>query len=359
MTALWQANKVTLTVNFIMKQIFTFLLVIIAGCSYSQLRQKDLAKIMSKYRIPGISLTYIVQGKVTENLAIGIRNQTTKSKVDLQTVFSAASLSKPVFAYAVMQLVNQNRLSLDTPLFRYYSYPDLEYEPRAKLITARMILSHTSGLPNWRRGDSLKFQYEPGQRFRYSGEGYVYLAKVIEKITGKPIEVLMQEMVFQPLGMTRSSYIWQKSFEPDFASPHNDDGETEEDFFPESANVAASLQTSAQDYAKFLIALMNSENLRPELFREMFQPQQIARMQKEGDELFWALGMAYQKTNDGIGFWQWGDNGNWKAFVMMYPDRKEALVFFTNSTRGLDAAKQILSLFFKGPQPSLNWLKEH
>lgn len=325
---------------------------------YAQTLKEDIRSILTKYKIPGISLAYIQDGKISQGVSIGKASNEKNQPVTANTIFSAASLSKPVFAYAVMQMVNNGQISLDTPLYKYYVWPDISYDPRSKLITARMVLSHTSGLPNWRRrNDTLRFQYDPGKQFRYSGEGYVYLSKVVEKITGRPIEEYMQATVFQPLGMTRSGYVWRKSFEPDFAVPHNDDAEAEENFFPQWPNVAASLQTTAGDYAKFLIALMNSQHLSAEVYKEMFTPQPVARMKKDSDELFWALGMASQKTKEGLAFWQWGDNGNWKAFVMIYPDRKQGLVYFTNSTRGLDAAADILSLFFKGDQPSLQWLK--
>ncbi|WP_336515034.1 serine hydrolase domain-containing protein [Pollutibacter soli] len=341
-----------------MRFLFFVIAVFSFSSCYSQTLKDEISSILSKYKIPGISLAYIQNGKVSQELSLGKANKEKGQNVTTNTVFSAASLSKPVFAYAVMQMADKGQIHLDTPLYKYFTWPDIAYDPRNKQITARMVLSHTSGLPNWRkRNDTLRFQYEPGTRFRYSGEGYVYLSKVVEKITGQPIEEYMQATIFQPLGMTRSGYIWRKSFEPDFGVPHNDDGDAEENYFPESANLAASLQTTASDYAKFLIALMNSRNLSANVYKEMFTPQPLARMQKTGDELFWALGLASQHTKEGLAFWQWGDNGNWKAFVMIYPDRKEGLVYFTNSTRGMDAASEILSLFFKGKQPSLEWLR--
>jgi len=139
-------------------------------------------------------------------------NAATKKPVTNETVFEAASLSKPVFAYGVLKLVDQGKLDLDTPLNKYLGNNyDVVDDPRINLITARHVLSHTSGFPNWRDNDRTKnllIHFTPGDKWSYSGEGMVYLSKVIEKITGLSLEDFMQQTVLQPLGMTSSSYIW-------------------------------------------------------------------------------------------------------------------------------------------------------
>jgi CubicO group peptidase (beta-lactamase class C family) len=116
-------------------------------------------------------------------------------------IFEAASLSKPIFAAAVLTLVQQGKLDLDRPLASYLSGPyrheqnpfghgpsDVVTDPRLARVTARMVLSHTSGLPNWSRHQPLSFLANPGQKWSYSGEGYVYLQHVVETITGEDLQ---------------------------------------------------------------------------------------------------------------------------------------------------------------------------
>src|SRR5712692_9158601 len=121
--------------------------------------------------------------------------------VDENTVFDGASLTKPVFAHAVLQLADQGHLSLDAPLGHYLpNY--IPNDDRASRISAKHVLSHSAGLPNWRNADfPLKTYFQPGDQFSYSGEGYLYLQKAIEAITGEKIHTLVERSVFQPFGM--------------------------------------------------------------------------------------------------------------------------------------------------------------
>jgi CubicO group peptidase (beta-lactamase class C family) len=112
---------------------------------------ESISKIMSDKNIPGISYAWLQEGKLKENFAIGKANNDNQP-IDQETVFSAASLSKPIFAYIVFQLVDEGILALDTPLYTYFDYQDIAHDPKHKLVTAKMVLSHTSGLPNWRKG---------------------------------------------------------------------------------------------------------------------------------------------------------------------------------------------------------------
>ena len=119
---------------------------------------------------------------------------------------------------------------MDKPFYEYPAYADLKGDERSKQITARMVLNHTTGLPNLRmfeKGGRLRFLFSPGERHSYSGEGYMLLQMVIENITGKDLETLAQEKIFQPLGMDRTSYIWQAEFKADFAYPHDEYGRTQ------------------------------------------------------------------------------------------------------------------------------------
>ena len=317
------------------------------GTVFSQQRQADIQRIINEANIPAISLAYIKDGKLQEQYNIGVKAAESKKQINDSTVFAACSLSKSVFSYGVYKLVKSKKLDLDRPLYLYYSYKDVEGDERYKQVTARMILTHSSGLPNWRNGE-LKFKYDPGKKFSYSGEGFVWLSKVVEKLTNEPVEAYMQETVLRPLAMEHSSYVWQKNFDSNYAYPHTDNARSTQNFFPSTANVAASLQTNSTDYTKFIVAVLNDKDFLTALKADtgIFVDKNIR----------WDMGLGIEQTSNGRANFQWGDNGTFKAFLITYPGKKEGLVYFTNSENGLEIARDILKLFFNSDQPALDWI---
>src|SRR5688572_20487751 len=142
--------------------------------------------------VPGASIALVREGEIEHITAFGVRNADARQPVSAETVFQAASLSKPVFAHAVLQLVDAGMLQLDEPLSRFVP-PLAPDDPACLRITARHVLSHTTGLPNWRRDEyPLRTYFPPGSRFSYSGEAFVYLQSVIEGLTGEPLEAIMK-----------------------------------------------------------------------------------------------------------------------------------------------------------------------
>ena len=331
-------------------------LVVMSSLCQAQDQTAALQDLMTRAHVPGLSLAYVKNGKVAQTYYLGTRSNDTGGKIDSLTVFQAASLTKVAFAYGVMHLVEQGKLDPDKPLSSYYVYPDLQYDARAARVTARQVLSHTSGLPNWRNGDTLKFKYNPGERWNYSGEGFVWLGKVVEHITGKELEPWLQETVLHPLGMERSGFIWQKAFDLDYAWPHTETGVTSGRWMPEKVNTAASLHTTVDSYAKLLCALLDKKGLKSATFKTMLQPQINSQVETGKTALSWNLGVGRQETAAGPAFWQWGDNGTFKAFLIGYPEKKEGLVYFTNSAAGMTIAPAILQLFFGGAQPAIAWV---
>jgi CubicO group peptidase (beta-lactamase class C family) len=174
--------------------------------------------------VPGLSLAVVKDGRVLFHGAFGAKDVSTGARVGDDTIFEAASLSKPVFAYAVAKLVDARKLDLDTSVSKYLP-GDYVDDPRLRLITVRHVLSHTTGFPNWRPdGQRLKIHFAPGERFSYSGEGFVYLQKAVERSTGETLEALMKRLVFEPLRMTSSSYVWEERFEGRKATGHDATG---------------------------------------------------------------------------------------------------------------------------------------
>lgn len=314
-------------------------------------------KILKKTTIPALSLAQLNGKEAPLIIALGYKSAQEKNTIDPNTLFSAASLSKPLVAYIVLQLVHQNKFDLDRPLAEYFNYPDVAEDPRHKSVTARHILSHTSGLPNWRpRGKALTFRQDPGVGFKYSGEGFVWLSQVLASLTGKEFEQLAQEMVFQPLGMQRTSYIWQDSLEKNYALPHEKYGKPREKYFPTQPNAAASLQTTANDYALFLNALLEAKFISKALQKEMFTPQvSIETYEKQGQKISWGLGVGIQEKADGLEFWHWGDNGTFKAYFTVSPSTKKGFVYFANSSNGLSITQDIADLYLGTAQPAIRW----
>src|SRR5579871_557835 len=198
----------------------------------AQQLENDAPELMKKFGVPGLEIAVIRHGKTIWLHSFGVKNTKTGQPVTNDTTFEAASLSKPVFAYAVLKLVEQGRLGLDVPLTTYLPKPYTTGDDRLARITARIVLSHRTGFPNWRDGDALPIDFTPGTRFSYSGEGYVYLQRVVEQITGKPLNDYMTEAVFKPLGMTSSSYVWRSEFDALTATGHDADGKPTEKWKP-------------------------------------------------------------------------------------------------------------------------------
>jgi len=327
-----------------------------------------IPRLMKEGVVPGLSILVIRDGKVFWQQQFGVKNAETREPVDADTVFEAASLSKPVVAYAVLKLADSGKLDLDTPLVKYLPGAYMESDERLNQITARRVLTHTTGFPNWRRGNQLTINFKPGERFSYSGEGFVYLQKTIEHLMGEPLDAIIKKLVFEPLGMTSSSYVWQGGYESRKAYGHDPFGKVTGRRKPTEANAAASLNTTAQDYAKFVIAVMNGTGLKKETAREMLMPQVKVQegctdcINKPGtgqlsSTISWGLGWGLQRTEDGDSFWHWGDSNNdVQAYVVAYPKQKMGVVIFTDSGNGHSIIPEILKEAIGGQQPAIAWL---
>ena len=328
---------------------------------------KDIPGLMKQVGVPGLSIAVIRGGKTTWVHGFGVKEVTAGQPVATETVFEAASLSKPVFAYGVLKLVEQGKLGLDVPLTTYLAKPYISGDDRLGKITARIVLSHRTGFPNWRDGDSLSIYFTPGERFSYSGEGYVYLQRVVEQITGKPLNDYMTEAVFVPLGMTSSSYVWRPDFDALTATGHDSDGKPVELWKPKEAGAASTLNTTAKDYALFVDAVLNGKGLKRSMLREMETPQValdpacricIKQEPKQlSKHLFWGLGWGIQRKDGSEELWHWGDNGSFKAFVMAEPKSKSGVVMFTNSEKGLEMAKPLVSEAMGEDLLASEWIK--
>jgi len=334
------------------KNLLLYLAVLILTFQHTKAQQINsdfLDSLLIEYDIPSISVAYFENNEVSYIGTHGFKSMDTKEPVEKNTIYSAASLSKPAFAYAVLLIAQSGKIDLDEPLYKYLENEDLKDDARYKNITARMILSHSSGLPNWRNGE-LQLLFDPGSDFQYSGEGYMYLAKVIESILGQNINDVMKEWVFKPLGMTNSSFVWESHFKS-FAVPH-DYTNTAKPFFARNRPIiASSLQTTPSDYAKLMMAILSKKVLNRKYYKLIITPQS-----KISESLGWGLGWGIQEGVKNRYLWQWGDNGNFKGFSMMYPNENKGMVFFINSHKGLRILPKLVKNFFDDTIPVFDML---
>ena len=369
-----------------------------------KLSKQNLYDILQITEVPGIAISGIVRGRTAQQVE-GLRVNPERrlrvresrdfpgSPVELTTYFPAASLTKPVFAWAVLDLIRQGKLELRKPL---QDYLDLGLSGEAARITAQFVLTHTSGLPNWRfQPDTpLTATFMSGSRWQYSGEGIFLLQRVVEKIVGTPIGTYMKEKVLKPLGMTASTFAWSPELQMRAASGHdrranllerssafyekrNYDVITKAGLQPESStyeqiveaykksnasplpigispNMAGSLWTTALDYPKFLKAVLSDIPRHPEDYvmqsrintkigwslgwgvDETFGPPREDELSSSEQRRRWRADQTFRWP--GIlrrqAWFHWGDGPGFKNFCWIQPDTQAALVMFTNGDHG-------------------------
>ena len=172
----------------------------------------SIPEIMKAADVPGLQIAVLESGEIVATRAFGTTSTESGAPVTDATVFEAASLSKPVFAYAVLRMADRGEWDLDQPLWEILEYERLAHDERARQITSRQVLTHTTGLPNW-GGTPLQFNSDPGERWNYSGEGFVYLQRAVEKQTGLTLEEIGTREVFEPLGMNSTHYAWVNAYD--------------------------------------------------------------------------------------------------------------------------------------------------
>ena len=311
---------------------------------------REIPQLLRVSGVPGLSLAIVRGGRVVWSGAFGTVNDSARRRLDAGTVFEAASLSKPVFAYLVLRLADRGELDLDRPLFELLEYPRLAHEVRYRKITARMVLSHATGLPNW-GGDTLRLRFDPGTDYGYSGEGFVFLQKALERATGLSLDALAEREVFRPLGMTRSSFVWQDRFAGDAAwatdwlwrvAPVNRYAD---------GNAAASLVTTAEDYARFVAAVLTGRGLSARTWREFLTP-----VRETDPGIHIALGVRVEDGPAGRRFFHSGSNGRrFTCYMSGDLGSGTGLVFFTSAYDGTSLVRPIASRVFGEAHPPRNW----
>lgn len=297
--------------------------------------------LMDSLNIPGMSVAIINDSKINYHETFGVSHIEKKDSVNYKTLFEAASLSKPLFAYFAMNQVQKGILDLDKPLHQYLSYSDIEHDERYKQITARMILSHSSGLPNWRE-DSLKIHFTPGTNYMYSGEGYKYLAKVLAKINNVELselqEVFQKEIAF-PVNTERLYFKWNDDISSNKAFGHINNKATtnKRDHKDNDFGAAGGLHTEATNYANFIISIFENQIISPTLKNDMFS-EQIKLPDDDINKIVigatgWSLGFGMIPTSNNMCYWHAGNNDDFQSWMHFFPDKKYGIVLFTNADK--------------------------
>ena len=356
---------------------------------------EDFERLLRLASVPSMSLASI-DGERISTRSLGVRRAGEAERATPDTVYAAASLTKAAFSYVLLGLVRDGLLSLDRPVREYLPLPNPD-DPRAAAITARRLLSHSGGWRNWRNNTSqpLTADFEPGSRWSYSGEGFFFLQRVLEKLTGKGMSLLARERVFEPLGMKRSSMVGLAGLEPYQASGHNGRGElvppsgrsalvelrrlmaergapldaartedaeqalkTAEPTQPVlpnflSPNAAASLLTTAADFALFLRHLVTARRRggpAAAIVDLMMSPQIRCN-----DAVQWGLGVGLEDLGGRRFGWQWGDNPGFKNFFFADPQQEKAMVIFTNGDRGARVYERVIRAMTGDDHPAFLW----
>jgi CubicO group peptidase (beta-lactamase class C family) len=313
---------------------------------------QEIPRLLSDYNVSSVSIGHIEAGQVAFTHAYGF--QAPGIRATDKTLYNIASLSKPLSAEVILRLASQGRVTLDEPMYLYWTDPDIANDERRKLLTPRLAMSHQTGFPNWRRqtGRVLTFRHAPGEVYGYSGEGYEYLARFAEKKTSTDFETLAQDQVLGPIGMTDTAYTRRPWFEHRIAVPTDAQGQALEPEITDHWMASDMIYTTASDYTKFMLSVMRGDGLTMEIARERNRVQVVegtvlcsARKtagcpEEAGFGLGWEiirLGGDTYMTHDG------SDEGV-ATFVYINLTRRTGTVILTNSANGGKVVLPILDL---------------
>lgn len=313
---------------------------------------------LAAFDVPGIAIATLKQCEPHEAAVAGRAALDPPRAVTPATVFEAASLSKPVFAWLVMQLVDEGVIELDRPFAPTFDYPRIPDKAAYARLTPRMVLIHRTGLPNWVEGGAdvpeglapIPFQHPPGTTYTYSGEAYQLLQSFVEHQTGRSLQALFQER----LGRWMPHSTFTRPLRPGtlasrgYRSAMQADSGRDMTHLTDDALAAASLVTTAPDYARFLSLVCKREGLSRAAYDDMLRPQSPM---PQGDSpwpasrgLSWSISARGGATLIGHS----GSNGEYRAYAGFDRERGDGLVILTNGAKGRALIEALLPL----PEPA-------
>lgn len=293
----------------------------------------QIQTLLKEKKVPAVGIAVIRDGKLREVRVHGELQAGSPAPYD--TIFNVASLSKPVVTMLTLKLVAAGKWSLDEPLAKYWVDPDVAADPRHKLLTTRHVLAHQTGFKNWRfqeESKKLTFHADPGTKHQYSGEGFEYLRRALEKKFGQSLIQLTKTHVLDPLGMRDTQQAWDaKTDESRFARWHDAEGKHAYPDHRTDLNAADDLLTTIEDYGRFAAWVMNGAGLPEPLFADMIHPHAPLR-----ENLAMGLGWEVHTNfpNGEYALIHSGSDEGVKSLVILFPKSKQGLVIFTNGDNG-------------------------
>ncbi len=340
---------------------------------------RTVLRLMRAAEVTGAGITVFNHGRIAYSKAYGLRDVERQLPLTEDSVMAGASFSKVVFAHLVMQLVAEGTLDLDRPVQEYLPRPLPEYpeyrdlidDPRYKKITSRMLLSHTSGFPNfrWLMPDlKLNINFAPGSKYAYSGEGIQLLQLVVETISRKPLQQLMLERVFGPLGMSRTSMVSEERFEENYANGYDEWARPLGHPQRKTAAAAGSMQTTLRDFTRFMQAVINGKELPRSVRNSMLTPQIriFSRRQfptlntdttdeNESIRLSYGLGWGLFWTSYGKAFFKEGHEDGFRHYAVAFDKPGDGMVIMTNSSNGEGILKYLLESLLGNTFTPIAW----
>ena len=317
----------------------------------------SIPEVLASTHVASVSFAEIVNGKLTIAKAFG--EQSPGVPATTSTLYNMASMTKPISAEVILRLASQGKLSMDEPIYLYWTDPDIANDERRKLLTPRLVLSHQTGFPNWRRetGGRLAFIRTPGTAYGYSGEGFEYVARFAEKRTGEAFETLAQQLIFGPAGMTSTAYTRRDWFKGRIAVPTDGDGKWLVPSVADKFSAADMVYTTPGDYSRFLIGVMNGQGLSSALRADRsriqvdhdFKSCTAAWAAGCPDEVGFGLGWEIIKVK-GKTFWMHtGRDSGLFTVGFIDPVERTGTIIFTNSERGAEVVVPLLHLLGGDP----------
>ena len=341
--------------------------------------EETVTRLMREGNVTGLSLAILNDNRVAYVKSFGFRNREEHLPLTENTVMYGASFTKAVFAYMVMQLVGEGLIDLDKPvsqylpkqLAEYENYRDLASDERYKLITMRMLLSHTTGFPNFRwinPDQKLDIKFTPGSKYAYSGEGINLAQFIVEAVTKRDAGEMVRERIFKPFGMTRTSMTWDERFKDDLAIGYDDQGKPLGHNQRKNTRAAGSMDTTISDYARFMEAVMQGKGVTKRMKEVMLTPQiqifsraQFPTMSGETTDenrpikLAYGLGWGLFETPYGKAYFKEGHDDGWENHSVAFPEKKIAIVLMSNSSNGDSIFKELLYTLIRDKYTPWKW----
>lgn len=332
----------------------------------------EVHRLMAEQDVKGLALAVIDDGEIRIVEAYGFRNVERGEPLDVDTVMYGASFTKTAFAYLVLQLVDEGRFDLDRPLHEYLARPipehpqwtDLADDDRWQTLTARHVLNHTTGFHNFRWFEpdrKLRFHYDPGERYGYSGEGFRLLQFTLEQGLGIDIHEAMQAQVFERFGMKRTSMTWRDDFRSNLSDSYDLEGKIIPHDMRDSPDAAGSMDTTIADQARMWAGILAGEGLSPESRSELVRPQQpiftahqfpslITETDPRGPEvgLSAGLGLVTFNSGDGLSWFKGGHDEGTGNFAVCQEVNKRCVVLMSNSVRAELIYPQLVNFILPG-----------